>query len=292
MACPPKPPAQAEDSCRLLKPKRAAETSCPDAEFRVGNYQITYSLGCLRKTRVESALPNGWYNRVRIEDGQIVEVDNEETSTTLLPDLCLDPLSTGDLTAPDMSCNLSRISSGQLMTRLLLATPMPDDPLWLDGCGTDAMPVKANINPAKMREALGLREGMSLDACGVGIEHGVITRFPSQIVTGVINNAPGLLSVSINDQCQLVIGVPGYDAGTGALDAVYQAVRPCNSGPATITFGVFAGDDGRFYLRVLAGGPSYQPRSPAYFDTLASAQAFINTTVGICVDPSGAPGGA
>ena len=49
MACPPKPKPLPVDTCRLLRPKASEQSqSCPDAQFRVGNYDITYSLGCLK----------------------------------------------------------------------------------------------------------------------------------------------------------------------------------------------------------------------------------------------------
>ena len=288
MACPPKPKPLPVDTCRLLRPKASEQSqSCPDAQFRVGNYDITYSLGCLKKTRTTNPIPDGWYNRVRIEDGQIVEVDNAETNTTLLPDLCMTQMGNGvDLETPQTQSNLSQISANQLLTRLLLAQPGPEDSVWLEGTGTQGFPLKVNINLDRLKIALGLDGGVTVDSCGLRIQNGAVTAFPSKIITGVVNNAPGVLEAFVNDQCQLVISVPGYNPETGASDANYTATRPCNTGSGTITFGVYQGEQGRFYLRVVAGGPSFSPAAPAFFETLAAAQGFISTAVGVCPDPN------
>lgn len=292
MACPPKPPAPSTDTCRLLSPKAQTTTACPDAQFRVGNYDISYSLGCLKKTRTQYPIPNGWYNRVRIEDGQIVDVDNEEVSTTLLPDLCMSQMDSGvDITTPQTSCNLSQLSGNVLLTRLLTATPNPQDIVWLEGCGAEGLPLQAKINIDALRLALGLTTGVTVDSCGISIENGTVKQFPGRVITGVVNNAPGVLEAYVDANCNLVISVPGYNPGTGASTPSYQAVRPCNSGIGTITFGVYQGEQGKFYLRVIDGGPMFTPNAPAYFETMAAAQAFIATAQGVCQTP-GNEGGA
>lgn len=295
MACSPKPPARPEDTCRLLKPRAEQQSAaCPDAEFRVGNYQITYSLGCVRKSRVSHPIPDGWYNRVRIEDGQIVDVDNEEDRVTLLPDMCVSQGagSGGALQTTDSPCNLSTISGNTLSTRIVTNVPGPQDIVWLDGCGSEGFPLKAGINVAMLREALGMSVGANVQSCGISIQGGSVVAFPNQVITGVRNLAQGVLEAYIDENCQLVLAVPGYSPGTGSTTPNYQATRPCQSGTGTITFGVYQGEQGRFYLRVVAGGPSFTPNAPGYFETLAAAQAFIATAVGICSDPTGDPGGA
>lgn len=291
MACPPKPPTSSTDTCRLLSPKAQSTAACPDVQFRVGNYDITYSLGCLKKARTQNPIPDGWYNRVRIQDGQVVDVDNEEASTTLLPDLCIGQGGDGvDLITPQTSCNLSQISGNALLTRLLLATPNPGDVVWLEGCGAEGFPLQARINIDMLKKALGLDAGVDVDSCGVQIVGGTVKAFPNRVITGVVNNASGIIEAFVNSACQLVISVPGYNSGTGAATPSYEAVRPCDSGSGTITFGVYQGEQGRFYLRVIAGGPSFTPAAPPFFETLRAAQAFIASAVGICSgsDSSGA----
>lgn len=279
----------------MLTPRRDAAVACPDTAFRVGNYDITYTAGCLRKARRQDGIPDGWYNRVRVADGQIVEVENDETRLAILPDLCQ---ATGDAVryeAAPGTCNVVRVVGNQINARIITADVQPDDALWLEGCGSEYQPFKIAINPAKLKELLGLGAGTTSSQCGVRITNGVIEQFPPTVVTGVMNMAPGVLEAWI-DGCTLVLAVPGVAPGGGQATPSYEIDKPCQPGVSGMRIGVFAGAQGQYFIRVIntygtAEHPAPQvlvPQPAAIYETLSAAQAFLANAFPDCPTTGGA----
>lgn len=286
----------ATTDCRLLNQPPATTThSCPDLSFRVGNYDVSYRAGCLRRARRTDAIPDGWYNRVRVVDGQIVEVENNETRVTLLADLCSQPGDGVGYEAAPIGCNLTVVTNNQIMTRLSTAN-VEGRGVWLEGCGSDAMPLVVNFDANSLRNDMGIVDGGTVEGCGFKFTNGIMQSFPGRVITGVINNAPSVLNVEIDANCNLVISVPGVAADGTIAPAAYEAVRMCPNGGGGVRLGVFP-SGGRFYVRVVeaftnGGGnvvaESVSPPTAAYYETLDSAIAYINSTSVIC---SGSGGG-
>ena len=274
--------------CRLLnQPPATATPSCPDLTFQVGNYDISYRAGCLRRARRTDAIPDGWYNRVRIEDGQIVEVENDQTRTTLLPDLCSTPDDGVGYEAAPIGCNLTVVANNQIMTRLSTAN-VEGRGVWLEGCGSDNQPLVVNIDSNSLRSDMGIVPGGTVEGCGFSFFNGIMQSFPGRIITGVINNAPSVLNVEIDENCNLVISVPGV-APDGSMDRPsYESMRTCPNGMAGLYVGVFQ-SSGRFYVRTISSFSNdgqavgnLIPATAPFYQTLEAAVAYVNSTTVAC----------
>lgn len=196
--CPPEPCKVVSDSTGTTP-----DAACPPISFDAGNYRIAYSGRCLTKQKRPDAVPDGWYSRVRIVDGVIVEAREESGQQVVIENPCSNAGGTNDgLIGVSLdSCNLASITSdGLLNTRLFYSY---DRFMTVGGCGSASSPLTFFIDVEGLRASI-LAGGANFTGCGISIENGVVTSFV-QPITNIVSNNPALQI--IRDGCTVTLNV-------------------------------------------------------------------------------------
>jgi len=256
-----------------------AAKACPDVTFEAGNYTVKYSAGCLSKTKRASAVPDGWYERVRIVDGVIVEAQTDSTAQTIIENPCTaaggaDP---GEVTVSNDECNLTAMTSGNaLLTTLQYSF---DQYLNLTGCGSIGSPLRASIDYASLKSDI-LQGGVTYDGCGYRIVEGIVQSFVLPI-TSVVSNNPALQIVRNGCEVALNVAAAGGSVvytrlwckpGTGGLllRGAGQVLRGAGTTANVQLLGATQAD--------LAGIPTV----PTSFPNVQQAVAWLDANLPVC----------
>ena len=196
--CPPEP----------CKPTTAGSatpdvTSCPPLSFDAGNYSVKYNGKCLTKEKRPNAIKDGWYSRVRIVDGVIVEAQEQSGQQVVIENPCAAASSgnDGSIGVSLDTCNLTMMTSdGLLNTRLFY---VPDRFLTVSGCGSPSSPLVYSLDIAGIQASV-LAGGTNFTGCGIDIKNGVVMSF-TQPITNIVSNNPALQV--IRDGCTISLNV-------------------------------------------------------------------------------------
>lgn len=223
--CPP-------DKCKLpalTQPK--IEKPCEPTSFDAGNYRISYDGRCVTKAKRPGAIPDGWYERVRIQDGTIVEAQESSTEQVIIENPCSSQNAGGGagvVTVSPDSCNLTSIDgSGALLSRLAYTF---GPYLEVNGCGSPTAPLTMNLDFDLLRSDV-LAGGTNLSACGIEITDGVVQAMPLPILN-ILSNNPNLqvlrdgctVTLSVQAQAGSVVYTRAWCKRTAADVSVLRAV--------------------------------------------------------------------
>lgn len=213
--CPPRPGSTTENG-------GSATVACPPVSFDAGNYRVKYEAGCLTKEKRPAAIPDGWYSRVRIVDGVIVEAQEESGAQVIIENPCSvqNGGEQGSVGVSIDACNLTTMdSSGLLNTRLYYSY---DRFITMGGCGSPRSPLSMALDISSVRANV-LAGGTNFNACGISIRDGVVLSMVNPI-TNIVSNNPALqisrdgCTVSLNVVAQatsVIYTRPWCQLGTG-----------------------------------------------------------------------------
>lgn len=163
---------------------------CPVVDFAAGNSDLHFDGRCLTKKSVRS-VPDGWYARVRLVEGQVVEAKRADGTVVTIESPCLNDPTPSDPSddADSDPCNLTSINPlGLLLTKLRYG----DDGQYiqLSGCGTAAAPFKLLLQGSALRSDILGKRGVTFSHCGITVVKGVVTQFvpPITSVSSEVDN--------------------------------------------------------------------------------------------------------
>lgn len=258
----------------------AAPASCAPVSFNAGNYTISYDGSCMSKRKRTGVVPDGWYERVRIEDGVIVEAQETSAEQVIIENPCAVGGSSADGTvavSPDL-CNLSTMdSTGAILTRLGINS---GSFMRLSGCGSMTSPIEIDVDINAVKSEV-LAGGVNFNACGFDIRDGVVQSFLAPILN-IRSNNPGLQI--IRNGCDVELAVtsiagsvvytrPWCKAGSGGnmlLRGTGVVFRGTGTSATVALFGVSDND--------LSGAP--QP--PASFSSVQEAISWVDSNLPPC----------
>lgn len=258
------------------------EPQCQPVAFTAGNYTVTYDGRCVTKRKRTGVVPDGWYERVRIEDGVIVEASQTSNAMTVIENPCAarggGEVGDGSVVLSPDQCNLSSVDlSGTLLTRLnVLNGPF----MQVFGCGSPTSPLNIDVDINAVKSEV-LAGGTNYTGCGIEIRDGVISSFVDPILN-ITSNNPGLQI--IRNGCDIELAVtaiagsvaytrPWCKAGAngGLLLRGYGVVYRGTGTSATVALFGIADND-------LSGAP--QP--PTTFPSIQEAISWVDSNLPPC----------
>jgi hypothetical protein len=291
MSCnPPAPaPAPAAPRCEPM-PRGCAPTAgappapatCPTLSFCSGNYTYTYEAGCLRRTARSSPIPDGWYARVRIQDGCIVEASEGPAPVTQLPSPCIQGDSGGGggatpTLSPD-TCNLTRFAGGSLTTNLIA-----NDSRYIiqSGCGTAASPFVMTLDVEQLREdVLG---DFSFNQCGIRIERGAVRAFVPPVTE--IKVEPDSWGTVVRDGCSVTLR-PRVLVGAQVYTRMFCCDETVAGSEKTILGAmgaVYASTNGTAFVEICPVDPvTTIPTIPNSFESIQKAVEWLDSATITC----------
>lgn len=266
--------------------------------FCVGNYDVRYSAITGKLTRIKARdMQDGWYDSVRVEDGAIKEYKKDGKNITVLNAECC-PEDKNDDTEDEVrlmanKCNLTSNSQDGLLTKFEWVDC--DEFARLKGCGSKDLPFGIKIPWDEVREQF-FAPGITAKRCDFEVEDGLITKLPAKIITGYVNESPGVLNITCDDDCKLHIELVGAISGkepvwekeincqtdSDLADGVVGA--SCDDGAGTVasdttsgfTAQVFENTDGTHVINQQSDSTArFCNQPPNSFPTLGAAQAWI-----------------
>ena len=132
-------------------------------------------------------MADGWYERVRIQDGVIVEAQEFSEEQVVIENPCAVGSTGGDgaVSVSQDACNLTaQDSAGALLTRL---NYVYDQYLRVNGCGSLTAPLSLELDIGTVQAEI-LSGGINYSRCGFEIRDGVIRSWVDPITTLTSNN--------------------------------------------------------------------------------------------------------